>query len=110
MRSAYLLSEVQNNGTFDLSIGSTETNYKKLNTKTQNIFCCVNENLTTFYTLWLGGQENRRRKKVFFLKWIQKSNVILKIWVLVFSFMILVSDPMDRSVLSDLIVKNQYIF
>ena len=35
----------------DLSIGSTKTKYIKLNTKTQNIFCFVNENLTTFYTL-----------------------------------------------------------
>ena len=26
----------------------TETKYIKINTKTQNIFCCVNENLTTF--------------------------------------------------------------
>ena len=33
----------------DLSIGSTETKYIKLNTKTQNIFCFVNENLTPFY-------------------------------------------------------------
>ena len=41
-----------------------------LNTKIQNVFCCVNENLTTFlYTLNRGGQENRRRKKkVIFLK------------------------------------------
>ena len=58
-------------GLIDLSIGSTETKYIKLNTKTQNIFCCVNENLTTFlYTLTggQGGQENKRRKKVFSLK------------------------------------------
>ena len=33
----------------DLSIGSTETKYIKLNTKAQNIFCYVNENLTTFF-------------------------------------------------------------
>ena len=44
------------------------------------------------------GQENRRRKKKSFLKCIQKLKVIKKIWVLVFSFMYLVSvDPMDRS-------------
>ena len=49
----------------DLSIGSTETKYRKLNTKTQNSFFCLNENLTTFlYTLTGGGQENRRRKKI----------------------------------------------
>ena len=37
-----------------------------------------------FYTFW---QENKRRKKVFSLKCIQKSNVIKKrIWVLVFGF------------------------
>ena len=49
----------------------------KPNTKTQNIFCCVNENLTTFYTLWQGGQKNKRRKKVFSLKCI-KSRMLLK--------------------------------
>jgi hypothetical protein len=37
---------------FDLSIALTKTKYIKLNTKTQHIFCCVNENLTIFlYTL-----------------------------------------------------------
>ena len=66
--------------------------YIKLNTKTQNIFCRLNENLK-------GRQENKKRKKKFsFLKCIQKSNVIKKIWVLVFSFVYLVSvDPMYRS-------------
>ena len=89
--------------TFDLSIGSTETKYIKLNTKTQNIFCDINENLTTFYTPWQGGQDNRRRKKV---KYIQNLNIILKNWVLVFSFWVLVFSfmylvsvgPMDRSI------------
>ena len=61
-----------------LSIGSAETKYIKLNTKTQNIFCCLNKNLVTFYTLLTGGQENRRRKKFSFLKCIQKLNVIKK--------------------------------
>ena len=46
--------------TFDLSIGSTETKYIKLNTETQNIW-------QLFYTLWQGGQENRRRKKSFLI-------------------------------------------
>ena len=32
---------------FDLSIASTKTKYIKLNTKTQNIFCCLNESLMT---------------------------------------------------------------
>ena len=49
----------------DLSIGSTETKYIKLNTKTQNIFCCGNKNLTTYLYTMTGGQENRRRKKSF---------------------------------------------
>ena len=43
-------------------IGSTETKYIKLNTKTQNTFCCVNENLTTFLTtfvLSIGSTENK---------------------------------------------------
>ena len=67
----------------------------KLKTKTQNIFCCLNENLTTFlYTLI---RKQKEKKKVFSLKCIQKSNVIKKrIWVLVFGFMYLVLvDAMD---------------
>ena len=50
----------------DLAIGSTETKYIKLNTKTQNIFCFVNDNLTIFLYTLTGGQENRRRKKILF--------------------------------------------
>jgi hypothetical protein len=54
--------------TIDLSIGSTETKYIKLSAKTQNIFCCVNENLTTFlYTLTRGARK-QKEKKVFFFK------------------------------------------
>ena len=50
---------------YDLSIGSTETKYIKLNTKTQNIFCCLNENLTTFlYTL----TRKQKEKKSFLFK------------------------------------------
>ena len=57
----------------------------KLKTKTQNIFCCLNENLTTFlYTLTLCHPDKKT-------KCMQKSNVIKKIWVLVFSFIYLVS-------------------
>ena len=48
----------------DLSIGSTETKYIKLNTKTQNIFCCVNENLTFLYTL-TGSTRKQKGKKSF---------------------------------------------
>ena len=35
----------------DLSIAFTKTKYMKQNTKTQNIFCRLNEDLTLFYTL-----------------------------------------------------------
>ena len=63
-----------------------------------------------FYALWQGGQENRRRKKFSPLKCVLKSNVIKeKNWVLVLSFMYLVSvDPMNRS----FIIKNylEYLF
>ena len=46
-----------------------------------------------------GTRKKNEKKKFSLLKCIQKSNVIKrKIWVLVFSFMYLVSvDPMDRS-------------
>ena len=58
--------------TNDLSIGSTETKYMKLNTKTQNIFCCVNEDLTTFlYNLNKGDKKKEGQKKSF-LKCIKK--------------------------------------
>ena len=54
---------------FDLYIGSTETKYIKLNTKTQNIFCCANENLTTFFIhLDRGDKKTEGEKKVFFFK------------------------------------------
>ena len=52
----------------DLFMGSTETKYIKLNTKTQNIFCLVNENLTTFLYTLKGGTRKQ--------KCIQKSNVM----------------------------------
>ena len=59
-------------------IGSTETKYIKLNTKTKK----------------------QKQKKVFFFKVYTKVECYKKkeIWVLVFSFMYLVSvDPMDRT-------------
>ena len=81
----------------DLSITSTKTRYIKLNTKTQNIFCHLNENLTTFlYTLTGATRKQKEKKKFSLLKCLQKWNVILKKWVLVFSFMYLVLvDAMD---------------
>ena len=55
--------------TNDLSIGSTETKYIKLNTKTQKIYCFVNENLTTFlYTLSGGTRKHKDKKRVFYFK------------------------------------------
>ena len=63
----YALAEL-----YDQSIASTKTKYIKLNTKTQNIFCCLNENLTTFlYTL---TGPTRKQKE----KGIQKLNIIKK--------------------------------
>ena len=39
----------------------------KLNTKTQNIFCCLNENLTAFfYTLTGGTIKQKEKKKISF--------------------------------------------
>ena len=64
--------------TNDLSIGSTETKYIKLNTKTQNIVCCVNENLTTLLYTLTGGTKEQKEKKKSFLKCIKKWNVIKK--------------------------------
>ena len=61
----YVFSVVEN---IDLSIGSTETIYIKLNTKTHNIFCCLNENLTTFLYTLTGGTRKQKEKKVFSLK------------------------------------------
>ena len=63
----------------DLSVGYAEKRYIKLNTKTQNIFCCVNENLMTFlYALTRGTRKQKEKKSFLFLKCIQKSNVIKK--------------------------------
>ena len=62
----------------DLSIGSTETKYIKLNIKTQNIFCRLNENLTTFSYTLTGWTRKQKEKKFSLLKCLQKLNVILK--------------------------------
>ena len=62
----------------------------KLKTKTQNIFCCLNKNLTTFLYTLSPRQENKVYTKV---ECYQK-----KFWVLVFSFTYLVLvDVKDRS-------------
>ena len=64
----------------DLSIASTKTKYIKPNTKTQNIFCHLNENLMTFlYTLTGATRKQMEKKKFSLSKCIQKSNVIKKI-------------------------------
>ena len=56
-------------GFCDLSFGSTETKYIKLDTKIQNTFCCVNENLTTFLSTLTGGDKKTEgEKKVLFSK------------------------------------------
>ena len=52
--------------TNDLSIAWTKTKYIKLNTKTQNIFSCLNENLTTFlYTLTGETRKQKEEKRSF---------------------------------------------
>ena len=53
----------------DLSIALTKTKYIKLNTKTQILFCFVNENLTTFlYTLIEGDKKTKGEKNLFSIK------------------------------------------
>ena len=47
----------------DLSIASTKTKYIILNTKTQNIFCRLNENLTTFLYTLTGMTRKQKEKK-----------------------------------------------
>ena len=50
----------------------------ELNTKTQNIFCCVNENSTTFlYTLNMEDKKTEGEKKVFFYKVYSKVEMLL---------------------------------
>ena len=66
----------------DLSFTSTKTKYVKLNTKTQNIFCRLNENLTTFLYTLSPRHENKVYTKV--------ECYFKKIWVSVFSFTYLV--------------------
>ena len=86
-----------------LFIESTETKYIKLNTKTQNIFCLLNENL---HNLTTGTRKQKAKKKKLS---VYKSRMLLKkIWVLVFTFMYLVSvDPMDRFICFQKSIKHQ---
>ena len=65
---------------YDLSIGSTETKHRKPNTKIQNIFCCVNENMMTFlYTLKFdGGDKKTEGEKSFLFQSVYKSRMLLK--------------------------------
>ena len=52
-------------------------NTLKLNTKTQNMFCRLNENLTTIlYTLTGATRKQKVKEKFSLLKCIQKSNFI----------------------------------
>ena len=69
----------------------------KLKTKTQNIFCRLNENLTTFLYTLTGATRKQKEKKVFSFKVYTKVKCYLKkIWILIFSFMYLVLvDAMD---------------
>ena len=61
---------------FDLSIASTKTKKRiKLTTKTQNIFCCLNENLMTFlYTLTGATKKQKEKKKFSLLQSCAKKN------------------------------------
>ena len=80
----------------DLSIASTTTKYIKLNAKTQNTFCRLNENLTTFSYTDRGDKKTKGEKKVSFKVYTKVECYQKKIWVLVFSFLYLVLvDAMD---------------
>ena len=52
----------------DQSIASTKTKYINPNTKTQNIFCRLNENLTTFLYTLIGATRKQKEKKSFLFK------------------------------------------
>ena len=54
--------------TIDLSVASTKTKYIKLKTKAQNIFCSLNENLTTFSYTLTGATRKQKDKKGFSFK------------------------------------------
>ena len=52
----------------DLSIASTKTKYIKINTKTRNISCRLNENLMTFLYTLTGATRKQKEKKSFLFK------------------------------------------
>ena len=85
----------------DLSIGSTETKYIKLNTKTQffkiNVtFVYTLKKKTSFFSFCCLVPLVKVYKKVAKFSFTQQK----MFWILVFSFMYLVSvDPMDRSII-----------
>ena len=56
---------VNENEMYDQSIGSTKTKYIKLNTKTQILFCYLNENLMTFLYTLIGATRKQKEKKKF---------------------------------------------
>ena len=75
-RVEFIMSECL--GFFDLSIESTKTKYIKLNTKTQNIFCRLNENLATFLYTLTGATRKQKEKKVFSFKVYTKVELLKK--------------------------------
>ena len=89
---------------YDLSIGFTETKYIELNTKTQFFFitfdfCTHFKKENFFFSFCFLVSPVKVYKKVVKFSFTYKTK---NIWVLVFSFMYLVSvDPMDRSKLAD---------
>ena len=57
----------------------------ELKTKIQNIFCSLNENLTTFlYTLSLTAA--KRKQSVYISRMLLKKNLGFSIWIYVFGF------------------------
>ena len=64
----------------DLSIALTKTKYINLNTKTQNIFCRLNENLTIFLYTLTGATRKQKEKKVFSFKVYTKVEFYEKKW------------------------------
>ena len=72
-----------------------KTEYLRLNTKTQNIFCRLNDYLTTFlYTLTGATRKQKEKKKVFSYKVYTKVECYKKIG---FLYLVLV-EAMDRSI------------
>ena len=68
MTSKIMVSWKIRNNCYDLSIASTKTKYIKLSTKTQDIYCRLNENLTTFLYTLTGATRKQKENKVFAFK------------------------------------------